>query len=113
MGYCHCSRCRKLRAAAFSAQAFVLHPAFRWLQGEDHVQHYWLAGARFFGNSFCRACGSPVPRVFEQAPMVLLPAGSFDDDPIARPQAHIYVGSKAPWVEITDGLPQFDEAPPG
>ncbi len=112
MGSCHCSRCRKTRAAAFSTQAFVAHDAFRWLQGEEHVKHYWLPGALFFGNSFCTHCGSPVARVFPQAPMVLLPAGSFDDDPIARPMAHIYVGSKAPWVEIHDELPQFDEAPP-
>ncbi|ODS22309.1 hypothetical protein AB835_14910 [Candidatus Endobugula sertula] len=30
-----------------------------------------------------------------------------------RPEAHIFVGSsKAPWYEITDDLPQFDEWPP-
>jgi hypothetical protein len=112
MGSCHCSRCRKLRAAAFSTQAFCAHDAFRWLQGESRVKHFWLAGANFFGNSFCGDCGSPVARAFPQAPMVLLPAGSFDDDPIARPMAHIYVGSKAPWVEIRDGLPTFAEMPP-
>jgi hypothetical protein len=26
-----------------------------------------------------------------------------------RPAGHIFVGSKAPWFEITDDLPQFDE----
>jgi hypothetical protein len=26
-----------------------------------------------------------------------------------RPSAHIFVDSKAPWFEITDGLPQFSE----
>ena len=25
-----------------------------------------------------------------------------------RPTNHIFVGSKAPWFEITDDLPQFD-----
>jgi len=28
-----------------------------------------------------------------------------------RPGAHIFVGSKAPWFEITDKLPQFKEFP--
>jgi len=32
-------------------------------------------------------------------------------DPSIRPSEHIYVGSKAPWFEITDELPQFDEYP--
>lgn len=26
-----------------------------------------------------------------------------------RPTKHIFVGSKAPWFEITDDLPQFEE----
>jgi hypothetical protein len=37
--------------------------------------------------------------------------GSLADEPSIRPQGHIYVGSKAPWFEITDDLPQFDELP--
>jgi hypothetical protein len=32
--------------------------------------------------------------------------GSLSDDPTIRPTEHIYVGSKAPWFEITDDLTQ-------
>ena len=35
--------------------------------------------------------------------------GSLVDDPTIRPSDHIYVGSKAPWFEITDDLPRNDE----
>jgi hypothetical protein len=35
--------------------------------------------------------------------------GSLVDEPSIRPAGHIYVGSKAPWFEITDGLPRADE----
>jgi hypothetical protein len=35
--------------------------------------------------------------------------GSLVDTPAIRPTEHIYVGSKAPWFEITDDLPQHDE----
>ncbi len=38
--------------------------------------------------------------------------GTIIGDPKLRPEAHIFVGSKAPWYEITDDLPQFDEWPP-
>ena len=31
------------------------------------------------------------------------------DPPSIRPDHHIFVGSKAPWYEITDDLPQFQE----
>ncbi len=39
--------------------------------------------------------------------------GTVTGDPGLRPAAHIFVGSKAPWYEITDRVPQFDEWPPG
>jgi hypothetical protein len=35
--------------------------------------------------------------------------GSLADEPSIRPGEHIFVGSKAPWFEITDGLPQSEE----
>jgi hypothetical protein len=35
--------------------------------------------------------------------------GSLTDVPSIRPTEHIFVGSKAPWFEITDDLPQSEE----
>jgi hypothetical protein len=35
--------------------------------------------------------------------------GTLVDDPTIRPTAHIFVGSKAPWFTIADGLPQHEE----
>ena len=35
------------------------------------------------------------------------------DEPTIRPTGHIFVGSKAPWYEIPDDLPQHAEYPPG
>jgi hypothetical protein len=37
------------------------------------------------------------------------PMGSLVDAPSIRPTHHIFVGSKAPWFEITDDLPQSEE----
>ncbi len=36
-----------------------------------------------------------------------------DDDPGSRPMCHVFVGSKAPWHQITDDLPRYDGFPPG
>jgi hypothetical protein len=35
--------------------------------------------------------------------------GSLVDAPSIRPTEHIFGGAKAPWFEITDDLPQFEE----
>jgi hypothetical protein len=113
MGYCHCSRCRKARSAAYSAQAFVPTENFRWLSGEDNLRHFKLPDSRYFITTFCIDCSSPMPRLYEEFGVYLVPAGSLDDDPGIRPEAHIYVGSNAPWHRITDDLPQFEEMPPG
>ena len=43
---------------------------------------------------------------------VNIPAGTLDDDPGVRPIVNIFVGSRAPWFDIDDSLPRFDEFPP-
>ena len=48
----------------------------------------------------------------EQFNRVLIPAGAMDADPGAQPTANIFVSAKAPWFDITDGIPQFPEAVP-
>jgi hypothetical protein len=62
---------------------------------------------------FCSRCGSPLVSFFDvDANTAGLPLGALDDDPGVRPGCHLYVASKAPWYEITDELPRFDEVPP-
>jgi len=109
---CHCSRCRRGRGAAFATNAFYRLDQFRWLRGEDMADAYKVPDAQHFTQSFCRECGSPVPRLLEKFNRAMVPVGAFDADPGARPGAHIFVGSKAPWDLITDDIPQFEEMPP-
>ena len=109
---CHCSRCRKARSAAHTTNLFVPLDRFRFRRGEELVRDFPLPGARFFGVAFCTACGSDVPRKSVARNAAVIPAGNLDTDPGWRPAAHIFVGSKAPWYTITDGLPQHEEMPP-
>jgi hypothetical protein len=36
-----------------------------------------------------------------------VPAGLLEGDPGVRPKLHVFTSSRAPWWEITDGLPQY------
>jgi hypothetical protein len=36
-----------------------------------------------------------------------IPAGALDEDPLIRPDKHIYVEFMAPWDHIVDDLPQL------
>jgi hypothetical protein len=109
---CHCSRCRKSRGSAYASNMFVKPEDFRWLRGKEEVVTYRLPSAQRFGSAFCRVCGSPLPREVAVLNVMLIPAGVLDEDPVIRAAYHIFVGSKAPWHEITDDLPQFAEYRP-
>ena len=72
------------------------------------------AGEHVLRGGFCSHCGSNLVSKFDQKPHVLgLALGVLDDDPVNRPICHVFVGSKAPWHELTDSLPRFEELPPG
>src|SRR5262245_14408744 len=109
---CYCSLCRRGRAAAFSSTLLVARDAFRWDRGEARVQHYAMKAPRQYATDFCANCGSPAPSVNSGSPTAMMPAGAIDSPLPPLPAVHLYVGSKAPWYEISDAGPQFAELPP-
>lgn len=57
----------------------------------------------------CGVCGSLLYSAVRDGAYVHVALGSLVDEPSIRPSEHIFVGSKAPWFEITDELPQNEE----
>jgi len=108
---CYCSLCRRSRAAAFSSTLLVPWKAFRWDQGAGRIRSYALP-KRQYGTDFCADCGSPVPSAAAGSEAAMLPAGAIASPLPPLPVVHLYVGSKAPWYEIVDSWPQFEELPP-
>jgi hypothetical protein len=107
---CHCSICRKAHGAAFRSRASVKASDFRWVQGENLITWYESSPGNHRG--FCRVCGTPLLSRFDRHTSVYgLPLGPLDDDPRVKPAMHVFVGSKAPWHDISDSLPQFEELP--
>jgi hypothetical protein len=109
--YCHCSRCRKARAAAHANNMFVPSARFRWLRGEGERVTYKLPEAARFTLVFCASCGGGTPHAGPEH--ALVPAASLDADPGFSTLAHIFVASKAAWdILPDDGLPRYDDYPP-
>ena len=81
---CHCSRCRKARAAAHATNGFTDVDGVVFVRGEDRLKSFKF---------------------------VVSPFGSLDDDPGRGSDDHIFTGSMAPWYTIADDLPQFDGRP--
>jgi len=113
MSHCHCSRCRKAVSGAYATDFATPEQGFRWLRGDERVRDFSLRGAKWFATSFCDTCGSVMPHALRSnRSKVLIQAGALDGDPEIRVTQHIFVASKAPWVEITDALPRFAEYAP-
>jgi hypothetical protein len=105
---CHCSRCRKVSGSAYAANAYVLPESLRWTRGESLVIRYDLPEARSFSTSFCSKCGSPVPHFTRSGREVVIPAGSLNQDPGARPSANVHWTSRAGWSLTSSELPVED-----
>ena len=103
---CHCSRCRAATGSAFKAFAGIEREKLELTDGRGSLL---VVGTEDLNDTRCGVCGSFLFSVVREGAFVHVAMGSLVDAPSIRPTEHIFVGSKAPWFEITDDLPQFDE----
>jgi hypothetical protein len=103
---CHCARCRAATGSAFKPFAGIERDKLEVLEGGDSLL-VW--GDDAANHTRCGICGSLLYSVVRDGAYVHVALGSLVDDPTIRPSEHIFVGSKAPWFEITDDLPQNEE----
>ena len=101
---CHCSNCRAMTGSAFKPFAGIEREKLTVTYGLDNLMTYGDDEAH---DTRCATCGSFLFSVVGERVHVAM--GSLVDTPSIQPSEHIFVGSKAPWFEITDDLPQFDE----
>ena len=108
-GNCHCSECRKFSGSAFASAAGIEFADLKFIQGEEFVTYYHKSEETDL--AFCSNCGSSLFSNKSKTGKANIRLGIFDDVPVQHPTFHIFVGTKAPWYEITDDLVQFDELP--
>jgi hypothetical protein len=106
---CHCSLCRRATGAAFKPMAAIRFDKITLTQGQADVLIY---GDRDGSHDVhCRHCGSFLYSHIAANGNGHVAMGTLIDTPSIKPQFHMFVGSKAPWHEITDDLPQFEGLP--
>ena len=103
---CHCSNCRAATGSAFKALAGIERDKLEVTDGADALLVF---GEEDLNDTRCAVCGSLLFSVVRDGAYVHVALGSLVDAPTIRPTHHIFVGSKAPWFEITDDLPQYEE----
>jgi len=84
---------------------------FEITAGREQIHEHESSPGKF--RAFCSNCGSPLYSRRPADPDTWrVRLGTIDDDPGRRPQIHVWAGSKAPWFDITDSLPQVVGAGP-
>ena len=108
--HCHCSICRRLHGAAFATWGGVARDQFTYKSGESDLKKYALSENA--DSIFCGVCGSTVLVDYKPEPdMLYITMGTVNGEVECPPGFHQFVGSKAPWFEICDDLPQYNEWP--
>ena len=103
---CHCSGCRAATGSAFKPFAGIEREKLAITEGHASLT---VIGEEDANDTRCAACGCFLFSVVREGAWVHVAMGSLIDAPSIRPGSHIFVGSKAPWFEITDDLPQHEE----
>ena len=106
--YCHCSQCRKAQGSAFATNANIKKESFNFNSGEDNLTAYNYTSEQ--KKYFCKTCGSPImSKNINHPDNIRIRLGTIESDIAERPEAHIFVSSKANWDKITDELPQYEK----
>lgn len=102
--FCHCNSCRKASGGACVAWATFDKERFELLSGK--LQEYSSSPGVTWGH--CGHCGTLLTYEHERREgQIDIALASFDDPSLISPRSHIWVEDKAPWVVISDALPQF------
>lgn len=104
---CHCRNCQKAMGSPYFARALFEQRA---LTIEGETAHYATSPA--LDRVFCKVCGTRLftRRTNGTASGVAL--ATFDDRNAFAPTEHIWVSEKIEWVQIDDGLTQYQGTVP-
>lgn len=107
---CHCDYCRKDTGSAHAANLFSSTAALKWVSGADNVRRFNLPATRH-SKCFCGTCGSALPMMQMNDQLLVVPAGSLDSEVLIRPNAHIFVSSRACWDDALETVPTVARLP--
>ena len=103
---CHCSICSRFTGGDGIPVVIVPNADFQWVSGEA-CRRVWRKPNADWESNFCATCGSAIPGRNDDNQM-FVPAGLLPRDITLTVAQHVFVGSKADWVAISDDAPQAD-----
>ena len=108
---CHCHECQRRTGSAFSTHMLVAEGDLE-VTGETDTGMLTQPSGAISTIYGCAVCRSPIYATNHTRPgFATLRVGSLENAGDFPPAAHLWVGSKQPWVALPDDVPQLEEQP--
>ena len=101
---CHCSQCRRMSGHHVAATATARENLE--IMGLESLT--WFCASPEARRGFCATCGATLFWQSDSRGYTAIYAGSLDAGAGLTLAAHIFVGDKGDYYNITDDLPQFE-----
>ena len=109
---CHCTACQKISGAGSSVNALVASKDFKLEKGTLKRFSVTADSGRILHRYFCGDCGCHIYSQREVTPeRVVVRAGTIDNAPPMKLNAHIWTRSKRPWSHIDPATSQLPGNP--
>jgi hypothetical protein len=106
---CHCLDCQRQTGSAFVLNALIETDRIAVLSGDPESVSMPTDSGRPHDIYRCRTCRIAVWSDYgRRPPLRFLRVGTLDNPHALRPDVHIFVRSKVPWVTLPKDVPAFD-----
>ena len=106
---CHCRDCQRQTGSAFVLNALIETDRVALLSGDPQPIAMRTDSGRPHRVFRCPACQTAMWSEYGGvAKLRFVRIGTLDDPTALRPDVHIYVRSKQPWVALPAGVPAFE-----
>jgi hypothetical protein len=101
--HCHCESCRRHASSPFVTFVVIDKDAFRYTRGTPVL----YKSSPSVKRTHCGRCGSPIS--YEDDREFAIYACTLEDLTLVKPQAHIMVAERLPWLDFGDDLPCYEK----
>jgi hypothetical protein len=109
---CHCNGCKQASGSEMAVVVGVPSENFELLKGKPSAWSCEGGSGKDLTRCFCPTCGSRLYTKADILPdLVLLQAGNIDDKSWITPSMAIFTKDKSHWMQLTDDVTTFTEAP--
>ncbi len=106
---CHCRDCQRQTGSAFVLNALIEADRVALLSGNPDETILPTDSGRQQKVYRCPACKTAVWSVYGGVDKLrFVRVGTLDDPAALKPDVHIYVRSKLPWITLPEGVPAFE-----